>query len=229
MTPEMSDPTQSGFTAPEKGTARLSATETETLCQKAARGAGLSWGMAEEAGFAARWLYVRGLAGPEALLDVLDRFAETAPLDVAALRQNTPSPAPLSPIDLGAALSDFADLLPSDLHPGSVLRPVLLLPFIHHLARLTGHVQTLNWPESKATVTPEGAINGDIAELADIDRATITISPTDLPADNAAPEKASSPLDARTIARLNDYAMRTTVPATASSRADAGSAEGDND
>ena len=32
---------------------RLSRNETEALCQKAARGAGMPWGLAEEAGFAA--------------------------------------------------------------------------------------------------------------------------------------------------------------------------------
>lgn len=34
----------------------LSRNETESLCMKAARGAGFSWGMAEEAGFATGWL-----------------------------------------------------------------------------------------------------------------------------------------------------------------------------
>ena len=36
--------------------APLSCNEAASLCMKAARGAGMSWGMAEEAGFAAAWL-----------------------------------------------------------------------------------------------------------------------------------------------------------------------------
>ena len=35
---------------------RLSLPEIDALCLKAARGAGYSWGVAEEASFAARWL-----------------------------------------------------------------------------------------------------------------------------------------------------------------------------
>ena len=32
--------------------------EIESLCKKAARGAGMSWGLAEEAGKAAKWLFI---------------------------------------------------------------------------------------------------------------------------------------------------------------------------
>ena len=42
--------------------------EIDSLCQKAARGAGLDWGLAEEAGFAAAWLAARGADGAAALL-----------------------------------------------------------------------------------------------------------------------------------------------------------------
>ena len=41
--------------------------EIETLSRKAARGAGLSWGLAEEAGKATRWLAAAGLPGPQVL------------------------------------------------------------------------------------------------------------------------------------------------------------------
>ena len=47
---------------------RLSRTETETLCFKAARGAGHSWGIAEEAATAVGWLCAQGLDGTSALL-----------------------------------------------------------------------------------------------------------------------------------------------------------------
>ena len=41
--------------------APLSCNEAASLCMKAARGAGMSWGMAEEAGFAAAWLVSHGI------------------------------------------------------------------------------------------------------------------------------------------------------------------------
>ena len=53
---------------------RLSLPEIESLVVKAARGAGYNWGIAEEAGFAVRWLARTGLPGPEILLAHLQEF-----------------------------------------------------------------------------------------------------------------------------------------------------------
>ena len=47
--------------------ASLSRNEVASLCMKAARGAGMSWGLAEEAGFAASWLVQHGINGPSHL------------------------------------------------------------------------------------------------------------------------------------------------------------------
>lgn len=47
--------------------------EIAALAKRAARGAGLSWGMAEEAGRAARWLASYDLTGPALLCDVLTK------------------------------------------------------------------------------------------------------------------------------------------------------------
>ena len=41
--------------------------EVRALAVKAARGSGLPWGLAEEAGFAVQWLEARGGPGVEAL------------------------------------------------------------------------------------------------------------------------------------------------------------------
>ncbi len=45
--------------------------EIEGLARKAARGSGLSWGLAEEAGKATRWLCAAGLPGADALAGLL--------------------------------------------------------------------------------------------------------------------------------------------------------------
>lgn len=50
----------------------LSLNEVETLAAKAARGAGLGWGQAEEIGRAARWLAARQIAWASPLLALLD-------------------------------------------------------------------------------------------------------------------------------------------------------------
>ena len=52
----------------------LSLNEFETLCTRAARGAGLPWGLAEEAGKAARCLAEFGLPGAQLLVRILTHF-----------------------------------------------------------------------------------------------------------------------------------------------------------
>jgi hypothetical protein len=234
MTAERNDPTSSGFTPPATGSARLSCNEAEMLCLKAARGAGMSWGLAEEAGFAARWLYARGLDGPAVLLAHLD-WADGRPWDavrpVAAGNLWTQDGGLLCPIALGTAISDFAALgrAGNDAIAGPVHRPVLVLPFLHALARASGSTMALAWAGHRVTVGPEGEIGGDIALLSAVECAELEISAgAKAAAEPRRPDRAA-PLSAQTLSRLDDFAMRTTVPASASSRADAGSAAGDND
>ena len=234
MTDERNDPTPSGFTPPATDGARLSCNEVETLCLKAARGAGLSWGLAEEAGFAARWLHARAVDGPGALLGHLD-WAQGRPWDevrpVAAADLRAQGGGLLCPIALGTAVSDSAALGEDSpgIITGPVHRPVLVLPFLHNLARASGTTVALQWAGHRVTVGPEGDLCGDVALLAAADRAELALSAG--AEAEAAPHRPSrmAPSSARTLSRLDDYAMRTTVPASASSRADAGSASGDND
>ena len=91
--------------------------EVEALSRKAARGAGLSWGLAEEAGRATRWLVVHGLPGPEVLLAALTRLdglphEARAPLDGWQARDT------LCPVTTGAALADTAAAAGGDLRLG---------------------------------------------------------------------------------------------------------------
>lgn len=82
----------------------LSLGELQALATKAARGAGLSWGLAQEAGWAVRWLEARGLPGAAALAEAL------------------PDGAPQIPI--GAALSDGAlAAAPAEMVGHPLLRP----------------------------------------------------------------------------------------------------------
>jgi hypothetical protein len=234
MTAERNDPTSSGFTPPATGGARLSFNEAEMLCLKAARGAGMSWGLAEEAGFAARWLYARGIDGPAALLAHLE-WADGRPCDavrpaaVGDLRAHDGGL--LCPIALGTAVSDSADLgkAGTSAVTGPVHRPVLVLPFLHALARGSGKTMALAWAGHRVTVGPDGDVRGDVAPLSALERAELELSQgASAEREPRRPDRAA-PLSAQTLSRLDDYAMRTTVPASASSRADAGSASGDND
>ncbi|KMW60818.1 hypothetical protein AIOL_000983 [Candidatus Rhodobacter oscarellae] len=70
----------------------MSLGELQALAAKAARGAGLSWGLAEEAGWAVRWLEARGLAGAAALAGVLPEGAPQIALGAALADGSTPEP-----------------------------------------------------------------------------------------------------------------------------------------
>jgi hypothetical protein len=90
----------------------LSLNEAETLAAKAARGAGYAWGQADEIGRAARTLAVEGADFGAALLTLLsvrDAFAPPAPTRLALWRRGEADVGgewPLCPILAGAWLLD---------------------------------------------------------------------------------------------------------------------------
>ena len=101
--------------------------ETAALALKAARGGGLSWGLAEEAAAAVIWLHANGLPGVSALCSYLGNPDGKPRTDGAC------------PILTGCALIDGAMSVPTGagelVDIGPVRAPLLLLPF---LARLEG-------------------------------------------------------------------------------------------
>lgn len=250
--PEPNDPTRSGSPIPAGQGAHLSDNEIEQLCLKAARGAGLSWGLAEEAGFACVWLARHGLDGPGALLAWLGDRTDPATPDPA-----TPDPARTDPaasaraacdaadpflagaggrcpIATGAALCDFARLPETDvrsrpLRIGPLARPLLLLPFLADLARLHARDLRMTWPGGEVVLTAEGGLCGDVEALARADRLAAEIATAAAGPDRPPVPRRPLFLASATIAGLNEMALRTTVPASEASRADAGAGTDDND
>ncbi|WP_171052683.1 DUF3726 domain-containing protein [Ruegeria sediminis] len=234
MLTERNDPTTSGFTPPATGDASLSGNEVEALCFKAARGAGMSWGLAEEAGHAARWLHARGLDGAAALLAHLDwakdkswsKVRPVAPDDIRA-----PDGGLMCPVALGAMISDMA--MPfrdtGDVATGPVHRPILILPFIHHVCRGQNAGVRVTAAGQTVQVAPDGSIRGEIAAFAAMEHAELHLSAAQDSGKLPVFQATAFALPADTLTRLNDYAMQTTVPASDASRADAGSAGDDND
>ena len=235
---EPNDPTRSGPPVPAHNGARPSQNEIEQLCLKAARGAGMSWGLAEEAGFAAAWLAMRGLDGPGILLLQLQgamghAWHEICPV-VAPGRFQAVNGGSLCPIALGSALCDHAGLPQTAmdetaLRIGPVNHPVLLLPFLADLASIRGCCVRLDWPRGTVLVTADGRMSGDTAILAKETRLDAKLS-----VQITAPVEPPAPceplyLPAETLSGLNAFALRTTVPASEASRAGAGAAVGDND
>ena len=113
----------------------LSLNETEALARKAARGAGLPWGLAEETGKAVRWLALRRLPSLALLADHLEAndgraYAALAPEDEAGVWR-APS-GRLCPLVVGCALLDRRHDLAGGrtVETGPVAHPLLLLPAV---------------------------------------------------------------------------------------------------
>lgn len=219
--------------------AHLSRNEVAALCMKAARGAGMSWGMAEEAGFAAAWLVTHGIDGPEHLCAHLQEaqgreWPQLCP-KVTPGNWRSATGSPLCPIVLGATLCDYAaqpegPVAECSIGLGAVDHPILLLPFLATIAQSNGILITLTWAEGSVCMGQDATwLAAATAALSDRDMA-LSLSARQGAAQ--APLALSPPqvtCKTATIAALNTLAMRTTVPASEASRAGAGSSLGDND
>ena len=232
---ETHDPTSSATLYPAHPTAptSLSRNEIETLCLKAARGAGMSWGLAEEAGFAAGWLAMRGVDGAGVLLAHLQNLVQCA-IAVRDRHWTATSDATLCPILLGAALDDHAVLAAGPWSAPITIKvvnqPILLVPFLARAAKVCAKPLALTWPSGSLIILASGDVAPtDLLVLSRVEVTALTLSPTP----DAAPSKTSGPtmvsLSAATLEKLNILALRTTVPASDTSRRGAGAATSDND
>jgi len=111
--------------------------ETQALCRKAARGAGMAWGLADDAGFAARWLEDRGQGGAAQLAALLPDWATRAEAGTCPIRRGT------AWADLGQAPTDLSDPEP------------LLWPFLALVAAVTNVAVT--WGAGNA-ISPDGGL-----------------------------------------------------------------------
>ncbi|MDH5797376.1 MAG: DUF3726 domain-containing protein [Paracoccaceae bacterium] len=217
--------------------ASLSRNEVASLCMKAARGAGMSWGLAEEAGFAAAWLVQHGINGPSHLYAHLDQaqgrpWTDLCPTVTPGVWQ-APVGRVLCPIALGATLCDYAGL-PEGIKAGSSLKigkvdhPILLIPFLSTIAVSQNILFNIAWAGGAAHL--DGGSEGLLNAAAALDGQQVPIT---LTASFGTPHAASAgkvpSISSEVISALNTLAMRTTVPSSDSSRAGAGPTTSDND
>lgn len=216
----------------------LSRNETEALCLKAARGAGMDWGLAEEAGFAAGWLAACGIDGAQALLDHLTANLGSDWSDLRATPANGHwQPATdrgICPIALGAALSDHAQMdggpANGRITTDQVSRPILILPFLGSIAQRCGIPFVLSWTGGQVRILADGKTRPiEVAGLARVAAAPLTISLWKMPETEVFAHQNLPVVAALTMAGLDAYALRTTVPASEASRRGAGAMSGDND
>lgn len=215
----------------------MSRNEVSALCFKAARGAGMSWGMAEEAGNAAAWLYGRGFEGPKHLASHLSFATGMAWQDICPQVRIgewcTSSSIPLCPVAVGATLSDYAGLPEAHLNEdgletGPISHPLLVLPFVAAVAQSLGKDLSITCHDHKIGATAKGIVVGNVTALSEGKTSQLKIQVETLSADGLDTRDAL-PVDPETIERLTTFAMKTTVPPSERSRAGAGSLASDND
>ena len=209
--------------------------ETESLSKKAARGAGMSWGMAEEAGKAVRWLCAAGLPGADtlaALLEQVDGMGHTALRPVIADGAWRAEGPVLCPLYAGVALGDRAAELCNG--PGVVLEdvahPLLLLPFVAWAADAQQTALTLSWDGARISRGPEGTVveaEGPALQAASAARASVTPQSG---TGRGISRGYRAEIDPQTASRLGVLAHRTYAPDSEESRlAGAGAGLSDND
>lgn len=205
----------------------LSLGETESLAKTAARGAGLGWGMAEEAAKATRWLCARGVDACDPLVALLFRHdengrAQTGPMGFEGRWQGEEGW--LCPIAAGAALSDLGASAYLPITLTRVALPVFLLPFAASLACDRGQPVILTWAGGRAITDGVALLMDSPPPMSDV---TLTFGEA-MTAKPARHTRAET--DPLILVSLGIYAARTRAPATEASRlAGAGAGLTDND
>jgi uncharacterized protein DUF3726 len=213
----------------------VSCNEIESLALKAARGAGMSWGLAEEASSAVGWLAEHALPWADTLIGVLRDAHKTSPPQIV---EHVVAPSRLGkrlcPIMTGALLSDLGPPACA-MEVRDLLAPLWLAPFLASWAGPARGVR-LGWPEAcllvaqgnvaGADAAPAGALATTFAE-----RVAIALEPIDRLGQLPRRRERSgyvAPDDAwRT---LREFEHRSYVPASEQSRlAGAGAGLLDND
>ena len=154
-------------------TGALSPNEIAAGCQMASRGAGCQWGMAEETGYAAKYLARRGLFAPQTFADVLRQRPKLSPPESMAKLSPRVGCAALCPFCLGAFLSDNAAALANSggsfakgkpLHLHKVAAPLLVAACLPAAARLLKTALCIWWRGGSIAIMPSmaAAVSGEV-------------------------------------------------------------------
>jgi hypothetical protein len=200
--------------------------ETEALTLKAARGAGMPWGLAEEASEAVIWLQARGLPGVSALCRYLNWYQlqkSLFPKWTGILIED--STIPYCPFVIGTAISDGAVKIPPDVNTkaslGLIRQPLLLLPFISSSAPEDYGLYVENSFISDALVEEEALLHLDFPNAFLVDEAECFIRPVSKTLSDFQPKAPPFRLPdcyGGCIDVLNKFAARTYAPSSEQSR-----------
>lgn len=209
--------------------------EIEAMSKRAARGAGLSWGLAEEAARGTRWLSSFGFPGAGLLVSLLELNDRLAPVDFSPISLQGVWKAPagrMSPLIAGAALSDCAVQLrdQGEIALENVSLPLLLAPFAAGAALRLGCPVAVSWDGARlATDGRQLCVQGEAAALETSLATSVSFTtPAEMSGRKEPVMRGDVSEDVWT--RLSGFAHRTYAPATEESRLrGAGAGLSDND
>ncbi len=202
----------------------VSFTELDTMAKRAARGIGMSWGLADEAGKAAAWLGANGQPGPEAIAATLasqegvDR-AELTPM-VDADVWEAPGGV-LCPVTTGAAICDRAVALAAGavIELGRISHPALLGFHVASAAKVAGVTLELSWAGASLIAGPDGArFSGADDDLGAASADSVRCSLAEQPEAVSSVPSTRRDVAADVWAQLTEFAMRSFAPSTEESR-----------
>lgn len=198
--------------------------EIEATAKRATRGAGLPWGLAEDAAKATRWLCSYGFDGVGKLADLLEQndglhVEDFAPVALADDVWRAPD-GDLSPLISGAALGDCAVMLgeKGSITLEGVGHPLLLVPFLQVVCSRQDCAVSATWDGVKVVVgagaiSTQGAPEG--LNTPRTDRLTVSL---DAQIDTPQVGEIRAVVADADLQRLNTLAHRTFAPATEESR-----------
>ena len=204
---------------------KLSIGECETLGQKALRGVGCSWGLAQEGAFAVGMLCERGVPALRSLAVLTQAY------DTEAI---TPTLA-CCPLTLGIRIMDSVDAIEAleGLGQVSVVAPVLLLPFVARALDDAAEAAVLNWQTGTLRVAPGFHMDRAAARLlADVGTDVLTGCTRAAPLESSVrvpPHSRRAEVWLACHSTLAAFAHRTYVPASAQSRASGAGGAGPDD
>lgn len=140
-----------------------SLSEIRALCIKAARGAGFSWGLAEEAGAIAFWLESQGLQGATAIA----RYLTVATQEKLRL-PNSKSPSwawddgYVCGLQAASYLSDLGVIALEDggKSVDKITMPVLMIPACQRISNMCGEAICVNWQGATFLIESNKIVHG---------------------------------------------------------------------
>ncbi len=202
----------------------LSLGEFRALVAKAFRGAGYSWGLTEDASFAAMRLAQYGVDAGAVVVRLLEVTEELPTADLMPDPDWHCAADVMCPICVGASIADAGGC--TELVLDRVVEPVLIAPFLVEVIEADAEGYVIEWDGGRCDVTHDGlAVTGSPTWASGPIRVTRQAATLSELAHATRVE-----LDEATKAAIETFAHRTYAPATEASRlAGAGAGLSDND